>query len=347
MKNNPLYEHFLNYPKLEIQDVFKYIYQSAFGCEHMVSSEKEVKERIVTEYNDGVKDNTPFTALDGKYSRVHLSYLDRGLSPDTLAKLFTASAKKEEQGSQRLLAMLCEVKEIAAQGLLPFDIAEFEAAEQAWADKGYAPVHHSQSFRDNYKPAYRVISNRFIPFLPLFARVDKMLEKGNVILALEGGSASGKSTLGDILKMLYDCNLFHMDDFFLRPEQRTAARYSEPGGNVDRERFLSEVLVFVKQGEAVKYRPFNCAKMQLDEPVCVLPKKLTVIEGAYSMHPELSGYYDLSAFLEIAPDLQKQRIIKRNGAVMAKNFFEKWIPLERTYFEKLNVKERCDICIIV
>ena len=32
-----------------------------------------------------------------------------------------------------------------------------------------------------------------------------------------------------------------MDDFFLRPEQRTEERLKEVGGNVDRERFLEEV----------------------------------------------------------------------------------------------------------
>ena len=50
-----------------------------------------------------------------------------------------------------------------------------------------------------------------------------------------------------------------MDDFFLRPEQRTPERFSEPGGNVDRERFLSEVLLPLRQGEAVDYRRFDCA----------------------------------------------------------------------------------------
>ncbi|MBQ8758231.1 MAG: hypothetical protein IJZ20_00890, partial [Clostridia bacterium] len=81
-----------------------------------------------------------------------------------------------------------------------------------------------------------------MPFLPLFAKLDGMLLTGNVRLAVEGGSASGKSTLGALLESVYDCTVFHMDDFFLRPEQRTPERFAEIGGNVDRERFLSEVL---------------------------------------------------------------------------------------------------------
>ena len=39
----------------------------------------------------------------------------------------------------------------------------------------------------------------------------------------------------------FDCNLFHMDDFFLRMEQRTPDRMKETGGNVDYERFYETV----------------------------------------------------------------------------------------------------------
>ena len=71
----------------------------------------------------------------------------------------------------------------------------------------------------------------------LLSQLDKLLADGPIILAIDGGSASGKTTLSDSLANIYDCTVFHMDDFFLCPEQRTQERYAEPGGNVDRERF--------------------------------------------------------------------------------------------------------------
>ena len=87
-------------------------------------------------------------------------------------------------------------------------------------------------------------TNQTDRFAPLFAELDRRLAgEAPVCLAIEGGSASGKTTLGKILAKRYDCTVFHMDDFFLRAEQRTAARFAEPGGNVDRERFLAEVLL--------------------------------------------------------------------------------------------------------
>lgn len=182
-------------------------------------------------------------------------------------------------------------------------------------------------------------------FLPLFLKLDSMLQEKEVILAIDGGSAAGKTTLGKLLGQRYACNVFHMDDFFLRPEQRIKERLAEPGGNVDRERFYEEVLKKLLGKKEVTYRRYDCKTMSLLEPVTIAPTRLTVVEGAYSMHPMLSDYYDYSVFLEIDEETQKERIIKRNTPEMAERFFTEWILLEREYFEKLHVKERCDMVI--
>lgn len=179
----------------------------------------------------------------------------------------------------------------------------------------------------------------------LFQKLDKMLKVKPVILAIDGGSASGKTTLSKIIQQQYDCTVFHMDDFFLRPEQRTEERYNQPGGNVDRERFLEEVLVPLKEKKIVYYRRFDCKSCKLLDPVEINPKSLVVVEGAYSMHPELAVFYDFSVFLEISPELQKERIRERNSPCDAKRFWEKWIPLEEVYFSKFEIKEKCDVVI--
>lgn len=341
-----LIKHCSAYPDLQIRDIFKFIFQSTFGCEHMVSSDRAVTEFIATEYQSMTrKGNILIDELDGDYLRVHLSYLDNGLSADTLGRLFVLSAKKEKDGKDGLLRRIDVARNLIHEGILPFNKEEFEESVNQWQAAGFPPVHHSEKFRSNYAPSYRVIHKSLVTFLPLFARLDQMLSKGKVILAVEGSSASGKSTLGELLCEIYGCTLLHTDDFFLRPEQRTPERYAEIGGNLDRERFLEEVLTPLSKGLAINYRRFDCSSLEILPAVEIMPKALTVIEGAYSMHPELSEHYDLSAFLDISPDLQKSRIEKRNSPGMAKMFFEKWIPLERVYFDKMNVKERCDMVI--
>ena len=180
---------------------------------------------------------------------------------------------------------------------------------------------------------------------PLFELIDKKLEDGRVILAIDGRSAGGKTTLGTILKNKYNCTVLHTDDFFLQPHQRTDERLSETGGNLDRERFLEEVLLPLSRNETFNYRRFDCSAFTFEEPVIITPGKLTVIEGAYSMHPDLAPFYTASAFIDVSPEMQKERIIKRNPPHSANLFFTKWIPMENRFIEEMQINQKCDIII--
>lgn len=182
-------------------------------------------------------------------------------------------------------------------------------------------------------------------YLNLFKEIDKRLVNGRVILCVEGGSASGKSTLSEILSNQYDCTIFHMDDFFLPLEKRNKERFMQVGGNIDWERFLKEIVEPLKHNSKIVYRKFDCSSMSLGDEIEITPKKLIVIEGVYSMHLEFGKYYDFSVFLNISKELQKERILKRNSSTFAKRFFEEWIPLENEYFKNTNILKRCDMII--
>ncbi len=337
-----LLKHCNTYPKLQAQDVFKYIFQSVFGCEHLLTNESTALDYIKREYESREKTKAPRAeALDGHYSRIFLSCIDEGLKPETLARLFCLSARKED-GKELLLQKLEVAKELVRDGKLPFDSKSFNKSLDKWRAQDYPPIHHSDEFREDYHPSYRVVAKRYADFLPVFIAIDRLSEKETLTLAIEGGSASGKSTLASILKEVYDCNVFHTDDFFLRPEQRTKERFAEVGGNLDRERFEEEVVSSLTKNETVHYRPFDCGKQSLGDVISVTPKKLTVVEGVYSTHRAFGKYYDLAVFLDIDPEYQKKRILKRNTQALAERFFNEWIPLENKYFAQMKVKENCD-----
>ncbi len=348
MTRKLLEEHLKAYPSLEIQDVFKFLFQSSFGCEHLVSSLDGAIGYISREYAELRPEQGNIEPLDGGYSRVPLSYMDNGLTSETLGKLFFLSARKEENGQGDLKNKLNIAAQLVSEGVFPFSEKDFSDAVTEWERLGFPAVRHSQAFRDNYSPSYRVISNKYIPFLPLLAEIDKLISvKEKVTVAIEGGSASGKSTLGEMLSEIYNCTVFHMDDYFLPPEKRTKERLNEVGGNVDRERFLNEILLPLSRGEAVKYRKFDCGTMSLGEELQVDPERLVIVEGAYSMHPELEKYYDLTVFLDISTELQRERITRRNTPAFATRFFNEWIPLENIYFERTNIKSRCGLIVSV
>lgn len=339
-----LTKHCNAYPKLQPQDIFKYMFQSSFGCEHLVSDEKTALEYIKREYETVPEKALPLTEqLDGNYSRVHLSWLNAGIKAETLAKIFCLSSKKEANGNFLIREKIEIAMKLVEENKLPFDVCDFKTKLDEWQKNGCHAVHHSENFRLEYSPSYRVVSDRYTPFLQLFAQIDKLSDKEKIVVAIEGASASGKTTLAEMLSRVYDCNVFHMDDYFLRPEQRTPERFAEIGGNVDRERFAKEILEPLMNNETVNYRPFDCSTQTLGETVTVLPKKLTIVEGVYSAHPAFSKYYDIAVFLNVDEECQKKRILARNGEKLAERFFGEWIPLENRYFSGTDIKNRADL----
>ncbi len=165
----------------------------------------------------------------------------------------------------------------------------------------------------------------------------------NYIIAIDGRCASGKTTLAAHLQERLHCPVIHMDHFFLRPYQRTPERLASPGGNIDHERFLSEVLVPLKKGGAFCYRPYDCHKQELLPAVRIHPEKFVIVEGSYSCHPALWETYDLRIFLTVEADEQIRRIRRRGGESAVTAFREKWIPMEELYFSACRTAERCEL----
>ena len=163
------------------------------------------------------------------------------------------------------------------------------------------------------------------------------------LIAIDGMCGSGKTTLGNHLAKELSASLFHMDDFFLQPHQRTEARLSEPGGNVDYERFKEEVLDHMADESGVIFRPFYCHEWKLADAAITIPyNDIVIVEGSYSHHPYFEDIFNIKIFLEISVEEQKKRIIARDGNDIWPMFEEKWIPMENRYFESYKIKEKSD-----
>ena len=164
------------------------------------------------------------------------------------------------------------------------------------------------------------------------------------IIAIDGRCAAGKTTLAEKIQALTKCNVVHIDDFYLPFSQRTEARMALPGGNMDFDRLLEEVLLPLKNGRNALYRPYDC-----HHDTFLAVKKLnaadpTIIEGSYSCHPSLQKSYDLRVFLDISPQLQKIRLKERDPSSF-ESFQAVWIPREEYYFTVCKVRRCCDLLL--
>ena len=331
-------DQFKKYPHLEFEDLMKFLYQSSFGCEHLVSDYSIVKKRIQQEFDTQMDSCNSIEYLDGDYVRLHLNY---GLSVNTLSTLFILSSQQEKNGIEQLENKLQTLLDLIQDNTLPFSLELSKDILLKWKKEGYPAIHHSNTFNQLYHPSYRLIHKRYVPYLPLFKCIDNNHPS---MISMDGRCASGKTTLSNLLKQIYDCNVFKMDDFFLQPHQRTKERLESPGENVDHERFEEEILIPLSKQKDVSLRKFNCSTMSIEPSILIPYKPLNIIEGSYSMHSSLQKYYDSSVFLTINKEEQLSRLKKRNPS-MLNNFIQRWIPLEEMYFNTFSIQDKCDMKI--
>jgi hypothetical protein len=168
-----LTEHYKKYPLLQIQDIFKFLHQSVFGCSHLVTSSEEARKGIEEELKT-VSPDAPFEPeqLDGRFCRLPLAYINHGLDVKTFSAMFFLSAKEESDGEEALTEKLEITRDLITEGILPFDAAEFDSAVALWREQGFPAVRHSDRFKDAYSPAYRVISMGYVPYLTALATID-------------------------------------------------------------------------------------------------------------------------------------------------------------------------------
>lgn len=181
---------------------------------------------------------------------------------------------------------------------------------------------------------------------PLLALIeDRPVRDGICVIAIDGRSAAGKSTLAEQLAQKLGAGIVHMDDFFLPAPLRTSARLAQPGGNVHYERFEEQVLPFLSAPAAFSYGVFDCSLMALSGERTVAASPFRIVEGAYSCHPLFESYMQLRVFADIDAQTQLLRISARNGEAAAKVFAARWIPMEERYFAAFGIREKADLIL--
>ena len=302
------------HPSIKARDVLKMCFQGAYGAEHLLTDLERVQDYFLSEYNSCEPSQEPVTEfIASEVCRVNLkAWKKLDLPWQWLFNLFVESASFSD-GDARFISYVNEWRNFID--------------EEITYPTPPVPVHHSQEYRDAEKPAYRVISGPWVRLIPILLQL-----KGEGIIAIDGRSASGKTTLGAGLKSVIGAEVVHMDDFFLPPELRTPERLNQPGGNVHYERFIQEVLPFIgNKNVGFEYKVFDCKTMAYNGVRKIKPSKWRVVEGAYSMHPEFKNYMNVPVFSDIDPVTQMERIKNRNGDTVAKIYEEKWIPMEEKY----------------
>jgi len=150
-------------PESEMIDIYKFLYQGRFGPGHAIPNRTAAADDLTEELADlGPIENSDALcqALGGSPAlvRIHLRpFVAGGHDPDVLVDAFVASAD-EVQGDPELLARTLEKAVARLIRRSQFQLAgQLEDLAKRLAAEGYPPAHHSDQYKAEYHPAYRVV----------------------------------------------------------------------------------------------------------------------------------------------------------------------------------------------
>ena len=159
-------QHARRYPRWQVQDVYKLLYQALLGPAHAVTSRADFGRRLRDELERVVADERALLwepiRPDGRLGRVHLRRFkaDAG-DPAALIKACLDTAEECWGAPSELRAAWAQFVAGCYAGRwahAPSQVREFSAWLEA---SGYPDVHHSEVYRAAYSPAYRLVGRRW------------------------------------------------------------------------------------------------------------------------------------------------------------------------------------------
>ena len=182
-----LHKRLAETPEMEPCDGVKLLYQSRFGCGHLLPPDGQLVERIRAEA-DELPENAalpPFTFIGNGLCRMNLAApAVRALPPERLARMMTLTAEDVppmQPGDERLPGFehdLSLLRAAALAGRTRFSAAALDGYLAEYRAAGYPPASHSPRYRTAYRPAYRVISGDFAVLLPLLSAIEDRIAQG-------------------------------------------------------------------------------------------------------------------------------------------------------------------------
>ncbi len=166
------------------------------------------------------------------------------------------------------------------------------------------------------------------------------------MVAFDGPSGSGKSTLAlNLHKLLPGSQVVDLEFFY------TEIGVDPPGGlspeecyeqHVDWRALDSQVLRPLSRGEPGRYQLYDWVAEQKGDWVSVRPDGIVLIDGLYSMRPELTDAYDLTVFVDTPPAERSARLAKRPDNPV---WVERWAVGFDWYIDHMRVMERADVVV--
>src|SRR6266699_327743 len=168
-----------------------------------------------------------------------------------------------------------------------------------------------------------------------------------LVVAIDGRNVSGKTTVAAAVAQAIGAVIVPCDDFFAAsvsdaewdrrtPEQRA-------GDAIDWRRLRREAIDPLRAGRTARWYAFDfLAGPRRDgtyplqtTPTKRVPKRIVVLDGAYSARPELADVLDLSVLVEAAVTTRETRLAAREAPEFLRQWHARWDLAEEHYFGRV------------
>lgn len=163
----PLIEqHLQKRPGMALQDVYKLLYQGVLGPEHIIETAESFKARLRSEWEHlpaGPEDELLESIRpDQTLARINLrAYRAAGGSLEQLAEACLDTAGSSFQAIGDLQEIWRSLSRYFLENhLYGFSNQEIQSFSRWLDENNFPPVHHSEIYRQMYRPAYRLIQPR-------------------------------------------------------------------------------------------------------------------------------------------------------------------------------------------
>ena len=160
------------YPQMQIQDLYKLVYQAAMGNIHLGIDPAILKNYLISEMDKvdlrsrrEASDNEPLVeeiSTEGMI-RVNLRpYKSKRGDPEKLFEAMMETANTFNPDKNKITQYWKVLERMAEENLIPFNRRELESFLKEMRVSDYPAVHHSDQYSESYHPAYRVILKKYL-----------------------------------------------------------------------------------------------------------------------------------------------------------------------------------------
>ena len=156
-----------HYPLATLQDIYKTCYQDFFGAEHLMNDTAAARHYIHQELEQcrdtdmSAMPKYEPTGFRHRFTRVNFSNIvDGDITEEQLVTMFIDAAGKDNAFSDNWEEEWYKIEKTALEVNPGWGDGALQSELHEAAYRNYA-VRHSDAFRENYNPHYRIVSNIF------------------------------------------------------------------------------------------------------------------------------------------------------------------------------------------